>query len=107
MALCPNCHKTSIFSGFLSVHEKCPQCGYALGSEETGDGPMFFVIVLMGFLICGLAVWVELRYQPPMWLHAVIWGPAIIILSPLMLRLSKGWLITYQYGLSQNKENHD
>ena len=102
MSNCPHCHNASIFSGFLSVHHTCPACDYELDKQETADGPAFLVMTIMGFLICGLAAWVELKYEPAMWIHAAIWAPAIMIGSPFMLRYLKGWMISYQYGLTKD-----
>ena len=36
-------------------------------------------------------------YQPPFWLHAVLWGPLILLVTLLPLRLLKGLLIVLQY----------
>lgn len=97
---CPHCKKGSVFSGFLTVHKLCPECDYELDKHETADGPAFLVMIIMGFLICGLAAWVEIKYEPAFWIHAVLWIPAICIGSPFMLRYLKGWLINYQYTLT-------
>ena len=35
------------------------------------------------------ALWVEVAYRPPYWLHAVIWLPTIVILSLVLLPLFK------------------
>lgn len=69
----------------------------ALAAHEKGDGPAFFAIVIVGFVVAGLASWVELAYEPPFWVHAVLWLPLIIALSLYVLRVAKAWLIAMQY----------
>lgn len=100
-ARCPHCEDGAIFSGLLSVHDNCPVCGLSFTENETADGPIFLVITLMGFVVCGLAVWVELAYKPSYWLHAALWTPFILITCPLLLRMSKATMIHYHYKLTQ------
>ncbi|MDA0707502.1 MAG: DUF983 domain-containing protein [Proteobacteria bacterium] len=39
----------------------------------------------------------EVTFQPPLWLHAIIWAPVIIGGSIGMLRPAKGMMIAMQY----------
>ena len=45
----------------------------------------------------GAALLVEVAYQPPFWLHAVLWGPLILLTTLGPLRPMKGVLIALQY----------
>jgi uncharacterized protein (DUF983 family) len=56
-----------------------------------------FVILIVGFLVAGGALIVEVKFQPPYWVHAVIWLPAIFILAFGFLRLVKSTLLVLQY----------
>ncbi len=94
---CPKCKQASIFKGFLTVHDRCPNCGLNFADNETADGPAFLVITFMGFVATGFAVWIELVYQPSYWIHALLWLPMILIISPILLRLTKSLMISYQY----------
>jgi uncharacterized protein (DUF983 family) len=40
---------------------------------------------------------VEALYSPPLWVHAVLWIPLILITTLLPLRPVKGLLIALQY----------
>jgi len=64
---------------------------------EKGDGRAVFIILIMGFITVGFALVVEVNYQPPLWLHALLWGPMIIGGSIAMLRPMKGIMIAMQY----------
>lgn len=94
---CPRCGKGGLFAGFLAVRPNCERCGLDYGFADAGDGPAVFVILLAGFVVVGLALVVEVLYQPPFWLHALLWLPLILAVTLLPLRLIKGLLITLQY----------
>jgi uncharacterized protein (DUF983 family) len=94
---CPGCGKGSLFSGFLGLRQRCDTCGLDYSFADAGDGPAIFVILISGFIVVGAALIVEVVYQPPFWLHALLWGPLILIVTLLPLRLIKGLLIALQY----------
>jgi uncharacterized protein (DUF983 family) len=94
---CPRCGKGKLFCGILKIMPECPDCHLSLAAQDSGDGPAFFGLVIVEFLIVGMAAFVELRYTPPLWLHAVLWIPFTIILTIVVLRFFKVWLIAIQY----------
>jgi uncharacterized protein (DUF983 family) len=94
---CPRCGKGHLFAGFLNVRKECEACGLDYGFADAGDGPAIFVILIAGFVVVGAALLVEIFYQPPFWLHALLWGPLILIVTLAPLRLLKGLLIALQY----------
>ena len=94
---CPRCGKGGLFQGFLNTQPRCEVCGLDYGFIDSGDGPAVFVIMLAGFVVVGAALVVEFKYAPPFWLHAVLWGPLILLTTLLPLRLMKGLMIALQY----------
>ena len=94
---CPRCREGHLFSGFLTVGKRCERCGLDYAFADAGDGPAIFVILIAGFIVVGAALIVEVIYQPPFWLHAVLWGPLILAVTLLPLRVLKGLLIVLQY----------
>jgi uncharacterized protein (DUF983 family) len=94
---CPRCGTGNLFNGLLTIAPACPQCGLSLGAQDSGDGPVFFVLVIVGFLSVGLASIVEIAYAPPLWLHALLWIPFTLIASVVCMRFFKAWLIALQY----------
>jgi uncharacterized protein (DUF983 family) len=50
-----------------------------------------------GFIVVGAALYVEMVYAPPYWLHALLWGSLAILLPLVLLRSFKGVLIALQY----------
>lgn len=94
---CPRCGRGRLFSGFLTVVGTCAVCGLDLKAEDSGDGPAVFVMFLTGPLVVGLAIWTEVTFQPPLWLHAMLWIPTVLGTSLGLLRPLKGLLIALQY----------
>jgi uncharacterized protein (DUF983 family) len=94
---CPRCGKGKLLTGFLGLAPRCEACGLDYAFIDAGDGPAVFVILFAGFVVVASALIVEVLYQPPFWLHALLWGPLILLTTLLPLRLVKGLLISLQY----------
>lgn len=95
---CPRCGEGRLFSSALTVAPSCGVCGLDYGFADAGDGPAVFVILIIGFIVVGLALWMEVNINPPLWVHFILWIPLIIVLGLTALRLIKGVLITLQYS---------
>ena len=94
---CPRCGEGKLFDGFLTVAPRCRVCGLDYSFADSGDGPAAFVILIIGFIVVGLALWTEVNYSPPLWVHFILWVPLAIILSLLAMRSIKGILINLQF----------
>ncbi len=94
---CPRCGEGKLFAGFLTVRPRCEHCGLDYSFADAGDGPAVFVIFIAGFVVVFSALIVEVLYQPPFWLHALLWGPLILAVTLLPLRPMKGLMIALQY----------
>ena len=94
---CPRCGKGRLFQGFLALRPRCESCGLDYSFVDSADGPAVFVIFISGFIVAGSALAVEMLYAPPYWVHAVLWGPLILITTLGPLRPMKGLLIALQY----------
>ncbi len=94
---CPRCAKGRLFQGFLTLRQRCEICGLDYGFADSGDGPAVFVILFAGFIVVFSALLVEVLYQPPFWLHALLWGPLIFLTTLAPLRPMKGVMIALQY----------
>lgn len=95
---CPRCGNGRLFKGYLTPAERCSACDLDFAFADSGDGPAVFIILIVGFIVVGLALWVEVAYQPDYWVHAVLWLPLGIILPLLLLRPAKGILLCQQYA---------
>lgn len=95
---CPNCSKGKLFDRFLKVADTCEHCGEALHYQRADDAPAYFTISIVGKIIVGLFVWVELAYQPPYWVHAALWIPCLIVMALFALPLIKGAIVGLQWA---------
>ena len=94
---CPRCGKGKLFDGFLKLAKRCDVCGLDYAFADPADGPAFFVMMTMAFPVTGLAIWIELAYDPPVWVHLVTSLPFLLVACILPLRFMKGGLIASQY----------
>ncbi|NKB51019.1 MAG: DUF983 domain-containing protein [Rhizobiaceae bacterium] len=90
---CPRCGEGNLFSGLLTVKQQCTACHLDYDFNDSGDGPTVFVIMGLGFLILGLALFVEFNYFPPRWVHVLLWPTLTVIMGLPVLRMMKGVLI--------------
>ena len=94
---CPRCGKGKLFRGFLTLAPRCEVCGLDFAFADAGDGPAVFVIFIAGFIVVGSALITEVLYEPPFWVHALLWAPLILATTLLPLRPLKGLMIALQY----------
>jgi uncharacterized protein (DUF983 family) len=94
---CPRCGKGRLFEGFLALPLRCEYCGLDFSFADSADAPAFFVMFISGFIVAGSALAVEILYSPPYWVHALLWGPLILVTGLLPLRPLKGLMIALQY----------
>lgn len=97
LARCPRCGKGALFRNGLMLRPSCESCKLDYGFIDTGDGPAIFAIFILGFLVLGLALLVEFRYGPPVWVHAVLWGVLTPLFAVGLLRFLKAILIALQW----------
>lgn len=94
---CPRCGEGRLFRGFLTLRERCDVCGLAYDFADPADGPAFFVLLFGCVPSLIFAAWLEVALQVPLWVHAVVSLPVIVLSSILPLRPIKAWLIASQY----------
>ncbi|MBG0808948.1 DUF983 domain-containing protein [Methylosinus sp. H3A] len=102
---CPRCGKGHVFSGFLELAPACEVCGLDLAFADSGDGPAVFVMTIAGFIVVGAALYVEVAYSPPYWVHGLIFLPLTVIVCAGLLRPAKSLLIALQY-FNKAEEGH-
>ncbi len=94
---CPRCGQGRLFKGFLSLAPRCDVCGLDYAFIDTADGPAFFVMSFVGIVVVGLALWVEFTFEPPIWLHLVMWFTLTGILSVALVRPLKALMVALQF----------
>ena len=94
---CPACGRGPLFPGFPGGVPHCRSCGATFGGQDSGDGPVAFIIMIAGGLVVGAALVTEVKYAWPLWLHMAVWLPLAAVLCLGLLRPLKGLLIALQY----------
>ena len=94
---CPACGRGKLFASYLRIPEHCAVCDAELANAASGDGPAVFVILIIGFAVAFAALYTEVKYEPPYWVHAVLWLPAIVGGSLLLLPLVKSLFFASHY----------
>lgn len=96
-ARCPRCGDGALFRGPLDLRERCDKCGLDYKFIDTGDGPAIFGIMILGFLVLGGALIVEFKFEPPLWVHLLLWGVGTPLLALGLLRFLKALLTALQF----------
>ena len=95
--ICPRCGNAPLFWGRAAFQPRCRSCGLYFAGYNVGDGPAAFLILIVGGLVTGGAIWLELAATPPYWVH-LIWVPAAAALTVAGLRFGKAWLLAQEYS---------
>ncbi len=95
--LCPRCASKSLFRSLTGFAPKCRVCGLDFDAFNVGDGPAAFLILVIGAVIVGLAVTVDLKFNPPWWVHVLLWVPLTTAAVILSLRAAKALLLALEY----------
>jgi uncharacterized protein (DUF983 family) len=86
-----------LFAGLVRFAPRCRACGLDYAAFNVGDGPAAFLILLVGALIAGLAIALELAAEPPVWVHVLLWPPLTLAAVLGLLRVGKAALLGLEY----------
>lgn len=95
---CPRCGEGPLLKGYLKIRESCSACGLSYAFADPADGPAFFAMSLVG--VVGMAAFMafEFSVHPPLWVHAVVSLPVLVLMCLAVLRPFKGWMVAEQYA---------
>ena len=95
--LCPRCGSKTLFDGVAQFAPECSNCQLDLSKFNVGDGPAGFLTLIIGAIVVGLALWLEVSFAPPIWVHAMLWIPITFVLVIVGLRAAKAALLYAEY----------
>jgi uncharacterized protein (DUF983 family) len=96
--LCPQCGARSLYGGLTKFAPACRLCGLDFAQFNVGDGPAAFLTLIVGALITGLAIWLEITLHPPFWVHVLLWVPLTIGAVIWGLRAGKAALLAAEFS---------
>ncbi|MEQ1510571.1 MAG: DUF983 domain-containing protein [Sphingopyxis sp.] len=85
------------FLGVVRFADKCGACGLDYSGYNVGDGPAALIIMLVGAIVVGGSIALQLSQHPPFWLHILLWGPISIVLVVALLRVAKAALLITEH----------
>lgn len=95
---CPRCGARSLFAGSVAQFaEECSSCALKFREFNVGDGPAAFLTLIIGALITALAIWLDVKWHPPFWVHVVLWVPITAAAVLWGLRAGKAALLAAEY----------
>ena len=96
---CPHCGKGHLFRSYLKVADSCEACGEELHHHRADDFPPYLAIVIVGHVIVGLMLHLEMAYTDVApWVYMVTMLPAAVILPLIMLPSIKGAVVGLQWA---------
>jgi uncharacterized protein (DUF983 family) len=95
---CPKCGEGKLFRAYLKINDTCPHCGEQLHWHKADDLPPYISIVIVGHIIVGLMLHLEMEYSiAPIW-YVVTMVPAALILPLALLPSIKGAVVALQWA---------
>jgi len=94
---CPECGRGPLFSSLAGFAPACVVCGLNFQRFNVGDGPAAFLTLIIGGIVTGLAMWLELTIHPPWWVHVLLWTPLVVLGTIYALRAGKAALLALEY----------
>ena len=101
---CPRCGRSPLFGNYLKIVDRCAECGLGFAGHDVGDGPVVPATFILGAIVVGLALFAEITFAPPFWLHAILWLPLILGGAFLLLPRLKGMAVGLQYKFRSTEE---
>jgi uncharacterized protein (DUF983 family) len=100
LSLCPRCKKESIFIGVTKLKDSCNKCGLGYKPENIGDGASYLTTFLLCFIITPTILYIEIRYSISFLLYLFVVFPITLILSIILLRITRYLLIKKNYDIT-------
>jgi uncharacterized protein (DUF983 family) len=104
---CPSCGEGPLFDGFLRVCDRCEACGMDLSKADSGDGPVVFILLIVGTIGCGGLLFTQVALNWPIWLEIVVWLPLIAIMTIGALRPFKAVFVALQFHNRASEVRND
>lgn len=95
---CPACGEGRLYGKYLKVNENCPACGEELHHHRADDAPPYLVIVIVGHLMVGIILHMEMVVRIPAMYYLAVILPITVLLSLWLLPIVKGAIIGMQWA---------
>lgn len=96
---CPSCGKANLFTSYLKVTARCSVCDHDLAQYKSDDGPAYFTIMIVGHLVLGPLLLLEIVRTLPIEVITAVMLTGIALLTLWLLPLVKGAFVGAQWAL--------
>lgn len=97
---CPRCGEGELFyKGLLNQNLRpvCDKCGLDFSKNDSADGPAVFLIFILGGILVPMALIFDHVVDPPLWVHAVLWGVLCLAATIALLKPVKSMVMGIQF----------
>jgi len=101
---CPNCGRGALFGRYLKQVSSCAECQESFSHIRADDGPAWLTIVVIGHIVVGLALAVEVEMTPPVWLSSLLFCSLALAMTLYFLPRAKGAFIGAIWSLKATGE---
>ena len=98
--LCPECGAQTLFDGPVKFAARCRVCALDFQRYNVGDGPAAFLTMIIGALLIVLALALDFAFEPPLWVHVLLWVPLTAAAVVYGLRVAKAALLASEHQRS-------
>lgn len=95
---CPACGEGRVFKKYVQVNSECPSCGEELHHQRADDAPPYLVIVIVGHLMVGIILHMEMVVRIPASHYLIAVLPLTVLLSLWLLPVVKGAIVNMQWA---------
>ncbi|HHG90349.1 MAG TPA: DUF983 domain-containing protein [Devosia sp.] len=95
---CPACGEGRLFAAYLKVNDICPACGEELFHQRADDAPPYITILLVGHILVGLMLHLEMVWTIPPLAYLLTLVPLAVVLPLLLLPPIKGAIVGLQWA---------
>jgi len=96
---CPHCGEGKLFKAYVKTVDECPVCGEVISHHRADDLPAYLVIFIVGHIVVGAFMGMEMMFELTTWQHLAIWVPITIAASLALLQPVKGAMVGLQWAL--------
>ena len=96
---CPRCKNGNVFNGLIKLKDYCSSCNIKLNSDKIGDGASWITTSLVCFVIVPILFFFEINIGISVKIYMSIVFPLLILLSIILLRISRYLLLKKYYDL--------
>ena len=92
-ARCPKCGQGRLFRAYLKPVDECTECHVSLKHVRADDGPAWLTILVVGHIVVGLALSLEVYSPMPVAISVAMFTALALAMIAWFLPLAKGMFV--------------